>query len=629
MAASELSVAAYATDDMGSGQYRVALPVQAMQQRGINARWTMVWDEFVEWAEDADVLMLLRASVPGLPGLIQRWKQRSVVIYLLDDLIHELPPDNPSFQQFKQGSELLKTVTQSVRLVDGMIVSSWQLQQYYMRYNGNIIVIPNYLDFGVRDWDTPCPRPEGRVVVGWSGASQHQSEAETIMNVLSWCVHRFSHVDIALYCHPNFVRYLFRLPQAARFPVHRLFVLPGQHFSDYPYLLGGMHIGIAPLENTLFNRAKCLHGETKVCTPSGWRDVRDLKVGGWVWNGERYVHVLAFDREGWTIGLTVYLECGLSLSMTTDHRVLTSIGWLNAGRLRRGDQLRLSRPHLPGGDAAYSPEQAAEIFACLYAGKRCAVLDGVRYDRRGLRKRLSLESVRSLFVGWSDTDAVRFLHLLLDVAGQVDRKGVRHLRLERGECVQCIAEMALIADMRCVARWHQRSVRLEFPGGRSEHYSRVLFTQACWLEAVDIQVEGELFCANGVMSHNSSLKPLEYMARGVVPVASDVAEYRRLKLSGAPVLLARTIDDWKGHLERLVTDSTLRQELSEFGADWVRQHYDIRTGVSEYLRAIHIIAEWKRLGRSGAGISLRLERKSPCPCGSGKRYGRCCHPAYG
>jgi hypothetical protein len=98
--------------------------------------------------------------------------------------------------------------------------------------------------------------------------------------------------------------------------------------------------------------------------------------------------------------------------MTTDHRVLSSIGWLNAGRLRRGDSLLISVPHYAGGVVKREPGQVASIIALLY-------LRGLSRDRRrqleeelGMRtyqvRDLVDKGLMSLFDGWGDREAVNF-----------------------------------------------------------------------------------------------------------------------------------------------------------------------------------------------------------------------------
>lgn len=597
MAENRLRIAGLASDDTGCGHYRLIHPLKALSDAGHDTVWSTDPLQFMNLAEQADVVILQRCTYPPIVEQIGRWKRSKLVIYELDDLLHCIPPDNPSFRYYKPGGDLLKHATRAIVESDGMIVSSYELWKYYQRYNRNIIIIPNFIDFKLRDWQSEYPRARHRIVVGWSGGSQHQPDAQLIASVLRTAL-EYPQVDIGLYCHPHFAGYLMQyLPDV---PPERVLLLPVRPFRDYPYQLGAFDIAIAPVANNEFNRAKCLHSDTPVWTPAGMSTIGALKPGDWVWNGERYVHVLAVHHDGGSLGMELELDCGLSVQLTPEHRVLTSIGWLNAGKLRRGDRIQLAAPNYSGyGEKRYSPQQAAEI---------------------AMDNRLQFRP-HELFSGWSNGDMVAWAQALWSRYGGQDRRGRVYLTVRR-EVAPFFALALLLSGRGCRANWYTRSVRFTLLDEGAPEYSSIRGIRARWIDAVDIQVEGELFCANGVVSHNSSLKPLEYMARGVPCIASDVAEYRLLYRQGAPFLLANTMQDWRRCLDALIT-----QRVSP--TEWVQTHYDLHQNVYRYEQAIQQFLQWKREGCVGKGQVFVLERKHPCPCGSGERYGRCCYPVFG
>lgn len=59
----------------------------------------------------------------------------------------------------------------------------------------------------------------------------------------------------------------------------------------------------------------------------------------------------------------------------------------------------------------------------------------------------------------------------------------------------------------------------------------------------------------------SELKVIEYQAAGVVPVAEDIAPYRRAIRHGVDGFLCRTEHEWKEAIETLVSDSDLRHRM--------------------------------------------------------------------
>lgn len=623
MAENRVKVAGLASDNMGCGHYRLIHPVSVLNDVGYDAQWALSWTDFVPIADNADIVILQRVTVPQAIDAVREWRRHKLVLYELDDLIHEVPTTNPSFHQYKHGSPILVNATRIMRECDGMIVSSYELWRYYQRFNVNIVTIPNFIDFRLRDWDTPFPRG-ARLTVGWSGGSQHQTEVALLRKLIRFVLLRYRDVDFLLYCHPHFAQLIVE----PDIPLHRLLILPVRSFRDYPFQLGAMHIGLAPLENNRFNRAKCVDASTVVWTPKGVARVSDLKCGDWIWNGSRFVHVLAKQHEGGTIGVRVYLECGLRLDMTLDHRVLTSIGWLNAGKLRKGDKIQLLVPYFTGhGQKRYEPRTAALILASAFSDYGSCRIDDRRYTPSQCRRMLGGRSVRDMFVGWSESEIREFMYWLPELVGRTDRRGRLTIRLTNEELVQCVAEFCLVLGIGCAVKRFLRTTRLQLLPDPPGDYSKVMDIRTVWLDAVDIQVEGELFSANGIASHNSSLKPLEYMARGVVTVASNVAEYRLLQKQGAPIILADGETDWYDAIARLVEDADYRSRW--YGASWVREHYDLHRNIHRYVQAFQQLTEWKQSGRRGGSPLPPLERNSPCPCGSGERYRRCCYPAFG
>jgi hypothetical protein len=71
----------------------------------------------------------------------------------------------------------------------------------------------------------------------------------------------------------------------------------------------------------------------------------------------------------------------------------------------------------------------------------------------------------------------------------------------------------------------------------------------------------------------STLKGLQYAARGVPFVASPLPEYMRLAAQGAGILAANRSRNWRAHLVELLGDTQLRQELSERGRRLVEHQY--------------------------------------------------------
>jgi intein/homing endonuclease len=94
----------------------------------------------------------------------------------------------------------------------------------------------------------------------------------------------------------------------------------------------------------------------------------------------------------------------------------------------------------------------------------------------------------------------------------------------------------------------------------------IVSIESVWVQPIDIQVEGEVLAVNGIVSHNSWLKPLELSAAGVPWVASPREDYVRLHKLGAG-WLADKPSDWYKKLRALRGSATLRADLAGKGRE--------------------------------------------------------------
>jgi glycosyltransferase involved in cell wall biosynthesis len=70
----------------------------------------------------------------------------------------------------------------------------------------------------------------------------------------------------------------------------------------------------------------------------------------------------------------------------------------------------------------------------------------------------------------------------------------------------------------------------------------------------------------------SHIKALEYMARGVVPVASDVEPYRKFITHGVNGFLVKRDHEWLSALSELANDEDLRLKMSAAAIATAREH---------------------------------------------------------
>lgn len=114
---------------------------------------------------------------------------------------------------------------------------------------------------------------------------------------------------------------------------------------------------------------------------------------------------------------------------------------------------------------------------------------------------------------------------------------------------------------------------------------KVVDIQPCFVECpVDIEVEGSVFIAAGMVSHNSYIKGLEYAAAGVPFVAQSIDAYDQLREQYGIGTTVRRPADWLKALRRL-RDPALRADQAAANRELVRKR-DISVGAIDMSSAI-------------------------------------------
>lgn len=84
----------------------------------------------------------------------------------------------------------------------------------------------------------------------------------------------------------------------------------------------------------------------------------------------------------------------------------------------------------------------------------------------------------------------------------------------------------------------------------------------------------------------SPLKALEYAARGIVTVASDVGPYSGFVRHGETGFLVKEDHEWEKYVRRLANDPVLRNKMAKNGLEQAKQ-YDINVRAKDWLDAFN------------------------------------------
>jgi len=195
----------------------------------------------------ADVLVLKNICDPDiLPVISRRRRASQLTVYELADDICHIPPWNPVHFFYKDKENLL-LFKRLAYCCDAMQFSVPELHRSYGYLNACSMVFPNQIS------DVPperTPGDSGEIVVGWGGSHGHLEDMAAISEpLMDWILSR-RNVRLHLMCSSPIWQLFDRLPTQRKRRIET------GSLQDYYGFLRGIDIGLAPLENTAFNRSR-------------------------------------------------------------------------------------------------------------------------------------------------------------------------------------------------------------------------------------------------------------------------------------------------------------------------------------------------------------------------------------
>jgi hypothetical protein len=342
----------------GSGWYRAWLPAQALREHGgfgaACFRHLAVHHQTGELlgTNDGhsavggfDIVVITRWMLEEAPDVIRRARAGGqVVVQDVDDWYLGLDPRNrafiathPKYSPGNNRDHYLKALAAS----SAITVSTPYLAERYRKHLPGvpIHVVRNAIDLARWQPEKRRSRPGQKATIGWVGATPWRSgDVETLRGVLGPFVERhdllLKHAG-HLHGAPTFAE------QAAVDPnrVELAYMAP---IEDYPTLFRGIDIGLVPLSDQPFNRAKCLDASTRVATRRGVLPIGEVEVDDYVCASGWWRRVEAVRHEPASPGIELRTERGYTLRLTPEHRLFVNGMWTVAADIAVGDTVSLA-----------------------------------------------------------------------------------------------------------------------------------------------------------------------------------------------------------------------------------------------------------------------------------------------
>jgi glycosyltransferase involved in cell wall biosynthesis len=229
--------------------------------------------------DQADVLVInMVPDVDLRPAIAARRRRGQVTVFEMNDDVAHLHPANPYAVFYADPYEVTK-LKQLLATCDAVQFSTEELQRIYGRYARRSAVFMNQMPARRHP-----PRRRGKnLVVGWGGSAGHLPDLAWAAPALCHWINQRHDVELHIMADPRLFDLFQSLPAAKKRHV------PVGDINAYYDFVAGIDIGIAPLQDTGFNRSRsdvkflefALHGAVPVVQDlAPYRaTVRDSKTG--------------------------------------------------------------------------------------------------------------------------------------------------------------------------------------------------------------------------------------------------------------------------------------------------------------------------------------------------------------
>lgn len=248
--------------DSGSvGQWRIIQPFKKFSSDEFDV------DVFVEGMfprHDYYDGVIIQRPIGGCIELIQTLKQQGKkVVIECDDMYPIEDTENPTYEMFKPDSPAANHVLECMRLADGVMTNTDTLLTYYSKFNKNVGLFPNAIDFNAEIYTRPRERVSDKITMLWSGSSGHGSNLSIVVDAVQDAMKENDKFVLAICSSPNNIELL----NMFDVPADRKIEIPSCPYHKYGNLHSVADFVIAPLKMNSYNLSK---SNIRLLEPAVW-----------------------------------------------------------------------------------------------------------------------------------------------------------------------------------------------------------------------------------------------------------------------------------------------------------------------------------------------------------------------
>jgi len=252
---SGLKVVGFRADETACGLLRIQYPLDYLAKLGATTQVvTKVNFAELQWA---DYIIAQRQYNENVVDSLKHLKDTGItIIYEVDDALNAVHIDSPAYRVYHQGTKELKKAHEMIAESHGLTVSTPELAAEYLHLNRNTFVVPNAIDFDIRDWTTRVTNRDPDLTVGWSGGTTHQRDMPILGEIVKGILTKYKHIKFGICTNKMLAEQAIESWNVPSEIVDRIILIKDAPIDVYPQVLSHFDIGVAPIANTTFNRAK-------------------------------------------------------------------------------------------------------------------------------------------------------------------------------------------------------------------------------------------------------------------------------------------------------------------------------------------------------------------------------------